>query len=117
MTRTFRCDEGEILTRVVEGKAEHTAVSKAYRYRVDTERRLVDDRLRLFLFSYLPADTDNLGRIDACQAGRKQRRAYWFWKIGAKLVLACSEEYPAREDVNIFRFYRIPFDPACRSIQ
>lgn len=27
------------------------------------------------------------------------------------------EEYPAPEDVNIFRFYRIPFDPACRKIQ
>ena len=26
------------------------------------------------------------------------------------------EEYPAPEDVNIFRFYRIPFDPACRRI-
>ena len=27
------------------------------------------------------------------------------------------DEYPAPEDVNIFRFYRIPFDPACRRIQ
>jgi len=26
------------------------------------------------------------------------------------------DEYPAPEDVNIFRFYRIPFDPACRWI-
>src|SRR5262245_20117100 len=27
------------------------------------------------------------------------------------------EEYPSPEDVNIFRFYRIPFDTACRTIQ
>jgi len=26
-------------------------------------------------------------------------------------------EYPSQEDVNILRFYRMPFDPACRRIQ
>lgn len=26
-------------------------------------------------------------------------------------------EYPASEDLNLLRFYRIPFDPACRRIQ
>jgi sterol desaturase/sphingolipid hydroxylase (fatty acid hydroxylase superfamily) len=27
------------------------------------------------------------------------------------------DEYPRPEDVNLLRFYRIPFDPACRRIQ
>jgi hypothetical protein len=27
------------------------------------------------------------------------------------------DEYPTSKDVSILRFYRIPFDPACRQIR
>jgi sterol desaturase/sphingolipid hydroxylase (fatty acid hydroxylase superfamily) len=40
----------------------------------------------------------------------------YFMGIQQSQITVGLEEYPTPEDVNILRFYRIPFDPACRRI-
>jgi sterol desaturase/sphingolipid hydroxylase (fatty acid hydroxylase superfamily) len=40
----------------------------------------------------------------------------YFMGIQQSQITVGLEEYPTPEDLNILRFYRIPFDPACRRI-
>ena len=41
----------------------------------------------------------------------------YFMGVQQSQIKVGLDEYPTPEDVNLLRFYRIPFDPACRRIQ
>ena len=41
----------------------------------------------------------------------------YFMDVQQSQIRFGLDEYPRPEDVTLLRFYRIPFDPACRRIQ
>jgi len=84
----------------------------------------VEPRLRLAIVtptmhwihhSCRPAEHNtNLGAVFS---GWDRLFGTYFMGVQQNQIKFGLNEYPSQEDVNILRFYRMPFDPACRRIQ